>query len=270
MAVILPSNPAPLDEYINEVTGAKYYYDDGRVAWIFKGGLSYSGDGTPPDYVPPGGGGDGSQPGAGDYPVYISALPPQSIEERKFYKFWCEMPRYELYVHILDEDEGVDMYVSVTRNGDFRFVSNIGDQAPLEPSMGNVLGNEDGNLWFDTVSCKLYMRWNDQWIALSTNDYVSPDGTSELTGYAYKVDSEVQELKNDNAFLFARIANLKASITSRFGHVFEEEVEEEEEEVFTYPEETLEGSIRWEGALKDSDTTILNRYSSNVYRSSEQ
>ena len=56
MAVILPSNPTPLDEYINEVTGAEYYYDDGRVAWIFKGGLSYSGD-APPDYVPPGGGG---------------------------------------------------------------------------------------------------------------------------------------------------------------------------------------------------------------------
>ena len=74
--------------------------------------------------------------------------------------------------------------------------------------MGNVLGNEDGNLWFDTVSCKLYMRWNDQWIALSTNDYVSPDGTSELTGYAYKVDSEVQELKNDNTSLRPD-ANLK-------------------------------------------------------------
>ena len=267
MAVILPSNPAPLDEYTNDVTGAKYYYDDGRVAWIFKGGLSYSGDGTPPDYVPPGGGDNGAAPGEGDYPVYISALPPQSIDERKFYKFWCEMPRYELYVHVLDEDEGIDMYVSVTRNGDFRFVSNVGDQPPLEPSMGNVLGNEDGNLWFDSVSCKLYMRWNDQWIALSTNDYVSP---SDREGYEYKIDDNVQEMKNTNAYLYGRIENLKSMITNKFAHVFEAEVAEEEEEVFTYPEETLEGSVRYEGVDLNSGTSILNRYSSNVYRSSEQ
>ena len=126
---------------------------------------------------------------------------------------------------------------------------------------------EDGNLWFDSVSCKLYMRWNDQWIALSTNDYVSP---SDREGYEYKIDDNVQEMKNTNAYLYGRIENLKSMITNKFAHVFEAEVAEEEEEVFTYPEETLEGSVRYEGVDLNSGTSILNRYSSNVYRSSEQ
>ena len=37
MAVTLPSYPNDLDEFTNEFTGAKYYYDNGRTAWIFNG-----------------------------------------------------------------------------------------------------------------------------------------------------------------------------------------------------------------------------------------
>lgn len=252
MAVTLPSYPNDLDEFTNEFTGAKYYYDNGRIAWIFNG----EGGAT--------GGGEGPDPAPGEFipgsPVYMSSLPPQSLNERRYYKLWLDEATYILYAHVFEEAEDgtivTDLYASLNSNGHFRYVSNVAEEPPLQPEVGHVLGALNGQTWFNSKNLTLYIRANDQWIALNKNEYDASfnDGSVSLT----KMSTE----KLTNINLRQKINNLKEQITYKFGHVWPvEEVVEE-----AVPEEIVPAPYSYTGTVPDylNTNTSITEYRSGV------